>query len=257
MNYLERFDKVTEAKCKKMKSFKNLALTNLASGKIHTNAAGDLVANMPMTRKQLVNVLKSNGLTEAGVSSFLGNKTEEILASINNINLDAQSLNNVLQANPSVLQGFATPQGRVQQRYGGSGIATNYVAPFQGRLEQTGTSELDLLFTPQEMLSPFGFTITPNRMAQANYTGFRPHWIAEMQAEEADYPYNQSEGFDRMTSVLGRNLLLGRTNTAEPSSSGTNVFSFPPLYEVVPPITSSQASPVFAEVVEQDVLSMF
>ena len=238
MNYLERFDKVTEAKCKKMKSFKNLAQTNLASGKIHTNAAGDLVANMPMTRKQLVNVLKSNGLTEAGVSSFLGNKTEEILASINNINLDAQSLNNVLQANPSVLQGFATPQGRVQQRYGGSGIATNYVAPFQGRLEQTGTS-------------------TPNRMAQANYTGFRPHWIEEMQAEEADYPYNQSEGFDRMTSVLGRNLLLGRTNTAEPSSSGTNVFSFPPLYEVVPPITSSQASPVFAEVVEQDVLSMF
>ena len=58
MNYLERFDKVTEAKCKKMKSFKNVGLTNIASGRVHTNAAGDLVANMPMTRKQLVNVLQ-------------------------------------------------------------------------------------------------------------------------------------------------------------------------------------------------------
>ena len=41
-----------------MKSFKNLELTNLASGRVHTNAAGDVVDNMPMTRKQLVNVLQ-------------------------------------------------------------------------------------------------------------------------------------------------------------------------------------------------------
>jgi hypothetical protein len=241
MNYLERFDKVTEAKCKKMKSFKNVALTNIASGRVHTNAAGDLVANMPMTRKQLVNVLKSNGLTEAGVSTFLGNKTEEILASINNIKLDAQSLNNVLQANPSVLQGFATPQGRIQQRYSGSGIATNYVAPFQ----QTESSEINLVLSPDDMVR---FTMMPQQA-----TAFQ-----EMQLEEADYPYpNESEGYNRMTSVLGRNILLGRTNAAEPSSSRTNVVSFPntpirrPLFGHSM-ITRAQAAPVYAEVEEED-----
>ena len=41
MNYLERFDKVTEAKCKKMKSFKNVALTNIASGRVHFNNDDD------------------------------------------------------------------------------------------------------------------------------------------------------------------------------------------------------------------------
>jgi len=248
MNYLERFDKVTEAKCRKMKSFKNLALTNLASGRVHTNAAGDVVANMPMTRKQLVNVLKSNGLTEAGVSTFLGNKTEEILASINDIKLDAQSLNNVLQANPSVLQGFATPQGRIQQRYGGSGIATNYVAPF------LQSSEFDLVLSPVDMVR---YTMMPQQA-----TAFQ-----EMQQlEEADYPYpNESEGYNRMTSVLGRNILLGRTNAAEPSSSRTNVVSFPntpirrPLFGHQM-TTRSQAAPVYAEVEEEeeeDALSMF
>ena len=99
MDYLADFDKLVMNKCREFKQAENLALNNIALGRIERSSDGGFNAKRPILKKDIIQMISNNGYNVKQVNHLI---TDDFIEALNITGYSSEQINDALTNNESL-----------------------------------------------------------------------------------------------------------------------------------------------------------